>query len=81
MSTSEQKTLLQQQLEELVKVGVGGKFKNNNTHSIETIYKECIIGYSDDLDKLNKSMAELCLEYPNIYAESVTDIISNNLIN
>ncbi len=31
MSTSEQKTLLQQQLEELVKVGVGGKFKNNNT--------------------------------------------------
>ena len=31
MSTSEQKTLLQQQLEELVKVGVGGKFKNQNT--------------------------------------------------
>ena len=31
MSTSEQKTLLQQQLQELVKVGVGGKFKNNNT--------------------------------------------------
>ena len=31
MSTSEQKTLLQQQLEELVKVGVGGKFKNENT--------------------------------------------------
>ena len=30
MSTSEQKTLLQQQLEELVKVGVGGKFKNEN---------------------------------------------------
>ena len=30
MSTSEQKTLLQQQLEELVKGGVGGKFKNNN---------------------------------------------------
>ena len=28
MSTTEQKTLLQQQLEELVKVGVGGKFKN-----------------------------------------------------
>ena len=26
MSTSEQKTLLQQQLEELIKVGVGGKF-------------------------------------------------------
>ena len=31
MSTPEQKTLLQQQLEELVKVGVGGKFKNQNT--------------------------------------------------
>ena len=31
MSTSEQKTLLQQQLEELIKVGVGGKFKNNDT--------------------------------------------------
>ena len=31
MSTAEQKTLLQQQLEELVKVGVGGKFRNENT--------------------------------------------------
>lgn len=31
MSTTEQKSLLQQQLEELVKVGVGGKFKNQNT--------------------------------------------------
>ena len=31
MSNTEQKTLLQQQLEELVRVGVGGKFKNNNT--------------------------------------------------
>ena len=31
MSTSEQKTLLQQQLDELIKVGVGGKFKNNDT--------------------------------------------------
>jgi len=31
MSTTEQKTLLQQQLAELIKVGVGGKFKNNNT--------------------------------------------------
>ena len=31
MSTLEQKTLLQQQLEELVKVGVGGKFKNQNS--------------------------------------------------
>ena len=31
MSTSEQKTLLQQQLEELIKVGVGGKFKNQNS--------------------------------------------------
>ena len=31
MSTTEQKTLLQQQLDELIKVGVGGKFKNNNT--------------------------------------------------
>ena len=30
MSTPEQKTLLQQQLEELVKVVVGGKFKNQN---------------------------------------------------
>ena len=31
MSTTEQKTLLQQQLDELIKVGVGGKFKNNDT--------------------------------------------------
>ena len=30
-SSVEQKSLLQQQLEELVKVGVGGKFKNQNT--------------------------------------------------
>ena len=31
MSNTEQKTLLQQQLEELVRVGVGGKFRDNNT--------------------------------------------------
>ena len=33
MSTYEQKTLLQQQLEELVKVGVGGKFKDNEDYT------------------------------------------------
>ena len=31
MSTQEQKTLLEQQLAELMRVGVGGKFKSNNT--------------------------------------------------
>ena len=31
MSTQEQKTLLQEQLAELMRVGVGGKFKSNNT--------------------------------------------------
>ena len=31
MSTQDQKTLLQQQLAELMRVGVGGKFKSNNT--------------------------------------------------
>ena len=33
MSTLEQKTLLQQQLEELVKVGVGGKFQKNEDYT------------------------------------------------
>ena len=31
MSTQDQKTLLEQQLAELMRVGVGGKFKSNNT--------------------------------------------------
>jgi len=33
MSNAEQKTLLQQQLEELVKVGVGGKFQKNDDYT------------------------------------------------
>ena len=41
MSTSEQKTLLQQQLEELIKVGVGGKFRNqNNEDYVKKIEEE-----------------------------------------
>ena len=40
MSTQEQKTLLQQQLEELVKVGVGGKFKSNSEDYTKKIEEE-----------------------------------------
>ena len=40
MSTQEQKSLLQQQLEELVKVGVGGKFKSNNEDYTKKIEEE-----------------------------------------
>ena len=45
----EQKTLLEQQLAELVRVGVGGKFKNNNTEDYtkkiqeELIHEEAMI--------------------------------------
>ena len=40
MSTIEQKTLLQQQLEELVRVGVGGKFKSNSGDYTKKIEEE-----------------------------------------
>ena len=40
MSTQEQKSLLQQQLEELVKVGVGGKFKSNSEDYTKKIEEE-----------------------------------------
>jgi DNA-directed RNA polymerase len=47
MSTQEQKTLLQQQLEELVRVGVGGKFQKNDDYTKkieeELLFEETMI--------------------------------------
>jgi len=49
MSTQEQKTLLQEQLAELIKVGVGGKFRNENTEDYtkkieaELLFEESMI--------------------------------------
>ena len=74
MSTSEQKTLLQQQLEELIKVGVGGKFKNQNTEDYtkqienELAFEEAMIrGGVDRYQKLIREAVQGNQESTTIY--------------
>ena len=74
MSTLEQKSLLQQQLEELVKVGVGGKFKNQNTEDYtkqienELAFEEAMIrGGVDRYQKLIREAVQANQESTTIY--------------